>query len=170
MMSTRSCRDVAVVLALGLAVSLTALGRGVVAAVADPVNETTTATTTRAPVTTTNSVVTTTTASSTPTTTSTDLTSSSTTSTKTTRLTSSLVSPATSTSVRLKPSGTTTLSVAVSLTPSQVIPTAVPQTLTADPQRIQLAQSANLVRQDLAPGTSGFEPSGESGLASRVWS
>ena len=155
MMSVRSGRGAAVVLALGLAVSLTALGRGVVPAVADPVNDTTTTTITRTPVTTTNSVVTTTTASSTPTTTSTDLTSSSTASTTTARLTSSLVATATSTSVSLKPSGTSTLSDAVSSTPSRVIATAVPQTLTADPRGIQLAQAANLTRQDPAPAPEG---------------
>lgn len=154
----RSRRGAALVLALGLAVPLTALSQGVVPAIADPATETTTATTdttTQAPVTTTNSVATTTTANSTPTTTTTDVTSSSTASTTTAQLTSSLVTTATSTSVSLKPSGATTLSDAVSSTPSQMIPAAVPQTLTADPQGIQSAQAASLTRQDPASATEG---------------
>jgi hypothetical protein len=158
-----SPRGAALVLALGLAIPLTALGRGVAPAVADPATTTTTATTTRTPVTTTNSTVTTTTnsvvttptASSTPTTTTTQMTSLSTASTTTDRLTSSLVATATSTSVTLKLSGTTTVSDAVSSTPSQVIPTAAPQTLTADPQGIQWADAANPTRRDPAPATEG---------------
>jgi hypothetical protein len=154
----RSRRGAALVLALGLTVALTTLGRGVVAAVADPPTEaTTTATTTRDPLTTTNSavtstpassVVTTTTASSALTTTTTEATSSSTALTTTTSPTSSLGATDTSTSATLKSSGTTVSSVAVSSTSSRAIPTAVPKTLQADPQNIQVAQASTLTRQD----------------------
>jgi len=146
----RSRCGAAMVLALGLAVPLTALGRGVVPAAADPATDTTTTTTTTlTPVTTTYSVLTTTTAIPTPTTTTSDPTSS-TTSTTTITSTSSPVASSASTSVSLIPTSTTTPSDAVSSTPSPVIPTAVPQTLTADPNGIQRAQAAPQTRQDPA--------------------
>jgi hypothetical protein len=57
--------------------------------------------------------------------------------------------------VTLKPLGTTTLSDAVSSTPSRVIPTAVPQSLTADPEGIQSALASSLRRQDPAQPAEG---------------
>lgn len=167
----RFCRGAAVALALGTAISLTALSGGMVPVLADPVTRTTAATTpvTTAPVTTatshtntvettekttTASVATTTTPSSTSTTTTTNLMSSSTTSTTTTSLTSSFVSTTATTSVRQTPSDTTTGSASVSSTRSsatQVILTATPQVLIAAPENIKAAQEAPPVEQNPPP-------------------
>jgi hypothetical protein len=149
----RSHRGAALVLALALAVPLTPLDRGMVAAVADPAATTTT--TAPAPVTTTNSIAKTTTASSRPTTTTPHVTSPSTASGTTDPQASSFVATATTASVTVKPGGTRALSDAVSSPPPQVIPTAVPQALTADPQAIQVAQDADITRLDAAPAAEG---------------
>jgi hypothetical protein len=151
-----SCRGAAIVLALGCAISLTALSVAMVRALADPPTETTAA----PPVTTTGPEVTTTADSSTPPTTTTDMTSSTITSTTATSVTSSSGSTTTATT---SVQGTTSVAITMMTTsevlssiPSaaaQVTPAAKPQQLTAPSQNIQAFKTAIPVQQNPQPAS-----------------